>query len=90
MLTPLRAESDSEKSTRMAQLKRALARSMETLKPGDRFRASRCGGIRAWYRFSHWDGDELITASGIYDIHPINIDRLNGEPVSFDDPEVVS
>ncbi len=53
------------------------------LKPGDRFRASRCGGIKATYTFSHWGGDWIITKSDISDIAAIHIDRLNGKPIDF-------
>lgn len=43
------------------------------LKPGDRIRASRCGGIKATYTFSHWDGDWIITVSDISDLAAVHI-----------------
>ncbi len=63
---------------------RAQHNAMKILKKGDRFRASRCGGIRATYTFSHWDGCWIVTRSGISDIAAIHIDRLNGEAVDFE------
>lgn len=53
------------------------------LKAGDRIRASRCGGIRATYTFVCWDGDWIVTKSGINDIAAIHIDKVNGNQVNF-------
>jgi hypothetical protein len=53
------------------------------LKVGDRIRATRCGGIKRTYQFSSWDGDWIVTKSGISDIAATHIDRLNGSSVNF-------
>lgn len=63
--------------------KRAVGNAKAILKPGDRIRVSRCGGIRATYTFDHWDGNWIVSKSGIDDLHALSVDRLNGEPCCF-------
>lgn len=53
------------------------------LKYGDRIRCTRCGGVRAYYTFAGWCGNRIISKSGIDDLSAVNIDMLNGQPVSF-------
>jgi len=61
----------------------ATRNAKQILKPGDKIRASRCGGIKATYKFSHWGGDWIISASDVSDIAAIHIDKLNGQPIDF-------
>lgn len=70
---------------RRAEAYRARDRAKALLKPGDRIRVSRCGGLLRTYTFSHWDGFWAVSVSGISDLSPTSIDRLNGAPVSFMD-----
>lgn len=63
--------------------RKATFAAKKVLKVGDKIRASRCGGIRATYVFSHWDGNWIVSKSGVDDISANNIDRLNGEPIDF-------
>ena len=67
----------------IAICKRAVENAKRVLKPGDRIRCSRCGGIRVTYTFSHWDGWWAVSKSGIDDLSAISIDMLNGKPVVF-------
>lgn len=63
--------------------RKATFAAKRTLKVGDKIRVSRCGGIRATYIFSHWDGNWIVSKSGIDDLSANSIDRLNGEPINF-------
>lgn len=65
------------------QVSAATENAKSILKPGDRIRASRCGGLKRTYNFESWEGDWIITKSGISDIAAIHIDRLNGEKIDF-------
>lgn len=56
---------------------------MRTLVPGDRIRAHRCGGIEATYTFAAWEGAWVVSESGISDISPTAITKVNGRPVDF-------
>lgn len=53
------------------------------LKPGDSLRVTKCPGNKRWITFAGWSGQWIVSKSGIDDYHPINVDRLNGEPISF-------
>ena len=61
----------------------AIANAKRTLKPGDRIRAVRCMGIKRTYTFDGWDGNWIVSKSGVDDIAPEHIDLLNGAPVDF-------
>lgn len=63
--------------------KLAAARAKTTLKKGDRLRATRCPGNKRWVTFDHWDGQWIVTKSGICDIHPLNVDMINDRPIDF-------
>lgn len=68
---------------RREQYNAATERAKATLKPGDRIRATRCGGIVATYTFDHWCGQWACSKSGIDDIHVCHILKVNGEGVDF-------
>ena len=63
----------------------AQRKAKNTLNKGDRIRASRCGDTYGNYIFDHWDGNWIVTASGINYIDAIHIVRLNGISVDFTD-----
>lgn len=67
--------------------RRTVDRAKAALKPGDRVRLLICGGGEATYTFECWDGDGgcFQSRSGISDLHPYNVVRVNGEPTSFRD-----
>lgn len=69
----------------LAELRRATERARAVLKPGDRIRCRRCGGLQRTYTVKGWFDDCVESVSGIYDLVPWHIDRLNGRPVSFQD-----
>lgn len=78
----------------VARNKRAVRRAKAMLKAGDRLYVTTCGGRGATVTMVGWsphfpdfiasktlDGDEL---------HPINVRKVNGVAVSFDDPKPVA
>lgn len=74
--------------------RRATARAREALKPGDKIRATGCGGTVATYRFvgfdTRMDGtpSDWICSPSRDDIHASHIIRVNGLPTSFrDEPQ---
>lgn len=68
-----------------AEVRRAYYRARMVLKQGDRISCTRCGGIHTGYTFNGWDGYWIVSASGIDDLSPSCITKLNGKPVSFMD-----
>lgn len=72
---------------------RAAERAKPVLKRGDKvymISHGADGNGRATYVFERWDerspgGNFFISKSGIGELHPFNIERLNGAPVSFRD-----
>lgn len=64
---------------------RARDRAGKALKPGDRIRVSRCGGIVATYTFAGWEGYWAVSKSGIADLSPASILKVNGVPTTFRD-----
>lgn len=61
----------------------AVEKAKAILKKGDRVRVSKCMGIRRTITFDHWDGEWMVSKSGINDYHPINITKVNGYHKSF-------
>ena len=78
---------EEERAEKIKQSRKATERAKKVLKPGDKIRSRRCPGRLVTYRFSHWDGSWIVSASGIDDIAAVNIDRLNGQPISFKSEE---
>ncbi len=78
---------EEERAEKIQQHRKATELAKKVLKPGDKIRCSRCGGTHATYTFSHWDGSWIVSASGINDIAAVNIDQLNGQPISFKSEE---
>lgn len=65
-------------------IERIEQRAREVLKPGDRVRATRCGGRKITVTMTGWDG-HWITSAKHCDIAPCAIDRVNGQPMTFID-----
>lgn len=64
---------------------KAVENARGILKPGDKIRVDRCGCFSATYTFDHWDGNWIVSKSGIDDLFAGSITRLNGTPVNFYD-----
>lgn len=74
---------------RAERIRRALVaekNAKQILKHGDRLRVTKCPGTKRWITFAHWDGHWIVSKSGIDDYSPLNVDRLNGDPVDFSIP----
>lgn len=68
---------------RLQEIRFATKQAKKMLKAGDRIRVTRCPGTRRWVIFEGWDGNWIVSKSGISDICAANIDRLNGDAVDF-------
>lgn len=64
----------------------AAENAKKVLKPGDRFRATKCPGTKRWATFVRWEGYWIVSKSGIDDFSARHIDRVNGKPVDFAQP----
>lgn len=60
------------------------------LKPGDRILVSRCGGFKATYTFNSWDGNWIVSKSGINDISAGAIEKINGQAFDLTLPRSVT
>lgn len=76
---------DNSREAQRRRIVEATDRAKKVLKPGDRIRVTKCPGTKRTITFSHFDGLEIISKSGLGEYAAITIDRLNGEPVSFGD-----
>jgi len=72
-----------QKAERLARTMRAISAAKKILQKGDRIRVTRCPGTKRWVMFDHWDGNWIVSKSGIDDISAGTIDMLNGDPVDF-------
>ena len=61
----------------------AVQGAKKVLKVGDKLRVAKCPGGNRTITFSRWDGDYVVSKSGIGGFHPICISKLNGAPVNF-------
>lgn len=72
-----------ERQLKVDRFRRAVANAKRALKPGDRLRVRKCPGTLRWITFDHWDGNWIVSKSGIDDYAATAVDRLNGSPVDF-------
>jgi hypothetical protein len=68
---------------RRNRLDLATSNAKAVLKKGDRVRVKKCPGTKRIISFSHWDGQWMVSKSGINDYHAINVDMVNCELVDF-------
>lgn len=61
----------------------AEARAKAVIKPGDRIGCTKCPGTKRVFTFAGWDGDSMVSKSGIYDYSPEFVYSVNGAPVDF-------
>lgn len=79
--------SEEERARRVEKFRSSARRAKRVLRTGDRIRVTKCPGTKRWITFDHWDGDWIVSKSGIDDYSASTIDRLNGDPVSFTDDD---
>lgn len=61
----------------------AIENAKRVLKPGDRLRVTKCPGNKRWITFAGWDGNWIVSKSGIDDFSPRCVDRVNDQTVDF-------
>lgn len=61
----------------------AQAAAALVMKPGDKFRATKCPGNKRWATFAGFDGYWIVSKSGINDFSPLCVDMVNNTPVDF-------
>lgn len=61
----------------------ATANAKRVLKVGDRVRVSKCPGTKRWITFAGWDGNWIVSKSGINDYAASSVDRVNGDTIDF-------
>jgi hypothetical protein len=61
----------------------AVRNAKQVLKPGDRIRVAKCPGTKRWITFARWDGNFMVSKSGIDDYSPFTVDRVNAQSVDF-------
>jgi hypothetical protein len=61
----------------------AVTAAKKLLKAGDRIGCIKCPNTKRVFTFSHWDGNWMVSKTGIDDYHPINIYSVNGKKVNF-------
>jgi hypothetical protein len=61
----------------------ATQRAKKVLKIGDRIGCNGCGGTKRTITISGWDGNWIVSKSGIDDIHASHIYKWNGMKVNF-------
>lgn len=74
---------DEQKKQNHQRFLRAVATAKKILKRGDRIRATKCPGTKRWFIFERWDGNWIVSKSGIDDIAACCIDRVNSKIVDF-------
>lgn len=78
---------EEQRKANRRRFEAAAVRAKKVLKPGDRIRVSKCPGTKRWITFAGWDGYWIVSKSGIDDYAASTIDMMNGEPVSFTEPQ---
>lgn len=77
-----------------ARNQRAARRAKAILKPGDRLYVATCGGRGVTVTMVGWSADfpDFIASKTLDgdELHPINVRKLNGKPITFDDPVSVT
>lgn len=75
--------SPAMRQRRLAAHRLAVSVLKPLLKPGDRIRATKgeCGARPATYTFQGWDGQWIVSRSGIDTILPASVTHINGEPL---------
>ena len=71
------------KEQRCSYFQHVKSAAMAKLRPGDRFRVTKCPGRKRWATFAQFDGGWIVSKSGVDDYFPGSVDMVNDEPVDF-------
>lgn len=74
---------DETRKLLIERLEQATRAAKKVVKKGDRIRVTKCPGTKRTITFDHWNGNEIISKSGLGEYAAMNIDRLNGSRVEF-------
>jgi len=74
---------DEQKKLNKKRFHEAVANAKKVLKKGDRIRVTKCPGNKRTITFERFDGNWIVSKSGIDDYAAMCVDRLNGKPVCF-------
>lgn len=76
---------------RRAHVDRATERAKAVIKEGDRIGCVFDAGLKKTFIFDHWEhGCWLFSRTGaVSDGHAFHVYRLNGQPISFRDPQAL-
>lgn len=72
-----------QRAERLRLAKIAEDNARQVLKRGDRITVTKCPGTKRTITFDHWDGCWIVSKSGISDCHPVNVSKLNGQPIDL-------
>ena len=76
-----------QKKEKQQRFLTAVNNAKKVLKSGDRIRVTKCPGRKRWITFSEWDGNWIVSKSGIDDYAASCVDMINGKPIDFCTPE---
>lgn len=76
-------QTDQQREERKSRFYTAAENAKQILKAGDRLRVTKCPGTKRWITFAGWDGNWIVSKSGISDYAPSSVDMVNGGPVDF-------
>ena len=78
----MKTMTDEEKQAARARVRVAVGNAKKVLKPGDRLRVTKCPGTKRTIIFAGWDGDWIVSKSGINDYAAMCVDRVNGSALA--------
>lgn len=76
-------QTDQQREEQKNRFYAAAENAKQILKVGDRLRVSKCPGTKRWITFAGWDGNWIVSKSGINDYAPSCVDMVNGVSVDF-------
>ncbi len=68
---------------------RAIQNAKRILKTGDRITVAKCPGTKRSIIFREFDGQWIVSKSGINDYHPFNISKINGHEIDITNDESI-
>lgn len=74
---------EKQKLERQKKWLEAVSKAKQVLKKGDRIRLTKCPGTKRTITFDSWDGNWIVSKSGINDYSVMSIDMLNSKPYTF-------
>jgi hypothetical protein len=76
-------QTDQQKEDNRKRFRIAVENAKQVLVAGDRLRVTKCPGTKRWISFAGWDGNWIVSKSGINDYAASSVDMVNDKPVDF-------